>query len=90
MQLTAQAGTCKAKPRRSGLPHFQRYRPHIQTDIATTSSHPPHMDDAYRFACALLAARQVDREAAEMICQQAKDGRISHEQAVEAWLGLAF
>jgi hypothetical protein len=46
------------------------------------------MNDAYRFACALLAAREVDREAAEMICQQAKDGRISLNQAIEALWGL--
>ncbi len=56
---------------------------------ATTSGHALGMDDAYRFACALLAAREVDREAAQMICQQAKDGRISLEQAIAALQRLA-
>ena len=39
---------------------------------------------AYRFVRALLAARQVDREAAALICQQCKDGHISLEQAIGA------
>ena len=46
-------------------------------------------DSAYRFACALLAARQVDREAAEMICQAVRDGRIVLEQAIGALLAMS-
>jgi hypothetical protein len=41
-------------------------------------------DSAFCFACVLLATRQVDREAAAMICQQVREGRISLEQAIEA------
>lgn len=43
------------------------------------------MDDKdYQFASALLAARQVDRDLAEMICQQCRDGAISFDQAIES------
>ena len=43
------------------------------------------MDDKdYQFACALLAARQIDRDLAEMICQQCQDGAISFDQAIES------
>lgn len=45
------------------------------------------MDDeleTYQFASALLAARQVDRDLAEMICQQCQDGAISFDQAIES------
>jgi hypothetical protein len=38
---------------------------------------------AYQFASALLAARQVDRDLAEMICQQCKDGAINFDRAIE-------
>jgi len=41
-------------------------------------------DSAYRFACALLAAREVDREAAEMVCREVREGRIGLEQAIGA------
>ncbi len=45
------------------------------------------MDDdreAYEFAYALYLARQVDREAAQMIVQAAEAGLIGIEQATEA------
>jgi hypothetical protein len=47
-------------------------------------------DSAYRFACALFAVRQVDREAAAMICQQVRDGYISLGQAIGALVGLGL
>ena len=46
-------------------------------------------DSAYRFACALLAAREVDRDVAEMICQEVREGRISLEQGIGALIGMA-
>ena len=46
-------------------------------------------DPDYRFACALLAARQVNREAAAMTCQQVREGQISLEQAIGALCAIA-
>ena len=47
-------------------------------------------DQTYQFASALLAARQVDRDLAEMICQQCKDGAISFDQAIESLRLMGF
>ncbi len=50
------------------------------------------MDDdreAYEFAKALLLAREVDREAAQMIVQAAEAGLIGIERATEALTCLA-
>jgi hypothetical protein len=41
---------------------------------------------AYHFACALLAAREFDREAAKMICPEVKEGRIRLAQVIGALL----
>jgi AICAR transformylase/IMP cyclohydrolase PurH len=40
--------------------------------------------EAFEFAYALYLARQVDREAAQMIVQAAKEGIIGIDQATEA------
>ncbi len=47
------------------------------------------MDDpAYQFTKALLLARQVDRDIAALIVQDAKAGAISLEQATRALQGM--
>jgi hypothetical protein len=64
---------------------FERiFRAILPSSIAIATRHAQGMDTdaAYRFAFALLAARQVDREVAAMICQQCEDGQISLEQAI--------
>jgi hypothetical protein len=49
------------------------------------------MDDpAYRLLHARMLAYEADPDAAKMISQQFRSGRISPKQAVRAWLGLAF
>ena len=48
------------------------------------------MDDpAYRLLHAWMLASHVDPDAAGMISEQFLAGRISPEQAVRAWLGVA-
>ncbi len=50
------------------------------------------MDDdreAYGFSYALYLARQVDREAAQMIVEAAEAGLIGIEQATEALIGMS-
>jgi hypothetical protein len=55
---------------------------------ADSEAPPPHasvMDDqTYQFASALLAARQVEPDLAEMICKQCEDVAISFDQAIES------
>ncbi len=51
------------------------------------------MDDdreAFEFAYALYQARQVDREAAQMIVQAAESGLIGIEQATEALRSIVY
>jgi hypothetical protein len=68
-----------------GFFYIQRYAPVTEADSATTLSHASVMDDqTYQFACALLAARQVDRDLAEMICEQCHAGTISFDRAIES------
>jgi len=45
---------------------------------------------AYRLLQAWMLAYQADPDAAGMISEQFLAGRISPEQAVRAWLGLAI
>ena len=62
-------------------------RPETPTDLPQPPSYAPRMDDdreAYEFSHALYLARQVDREAAQMIVKAAKAGLIGIEQATGA------
>ena len=74
----------KAQPS-AGFFYIQRYAPVTEADSEAPPPHASVMDDKdYQFASALLAARQVDRDLAEMICQQCQDGAISFDQAIES------
>ena len=61
--------------------------PETPTDLPQRPSYATPMDDdreAYDFSHALYLARQVDREAAQMIAGAAEAGLIGIEQATEA------
>ena len=47
-------------------------------------------DAEYQLLMAWIDAYQADPDAAQMISEQFLAGRISPEQAVRAWLGLAI
>ncbi len=63
---------------------FLAHSPETRTDLPRPSSYVARMDDdreAYEFAYALYLAREVDREAAQMIVEAAEAGLIGIEQA---------
>jgi hypothetical protein len=73
------ADSRRSQPGNHGSPSG-RFRP--KADIRSDGMDVP----AYRFACALLAAREFDREAAKMICPEVKEGRIRLAQVIGALL----
>ncbi len=65
---------------------FFAHSPETPTDLSQPASYAARMDDdreAYEFAHALYLARQVDREAAQLIVEAAETGLIQINKATD-------
>ncbi len=72
--------------------YFWQIDQESQADLPQPPSYAPRMDDdreAYEFSHALYLARQVDREAAQMIVEAAEAGLIQLDEATALLVELS-